>query len=357
MKTKYLPICVLTCFSLILIAGCSKEELNEQGLFSKANSTAENTLTSVTATYAKGVTGHPLRTSSGAPNLAYMELSFDEQISAVNQIGATFYRIGLGSKNNGQCYDATRIHSLVAAANRGHIKLLANVPLTTLNVTTQTEATAYQAGKDLGTAVARQYNLYFDYYEIGNELDNKYIISGSGKNFTDYDTVKMKIAVSYVKGMHDGLLVEDPTAKTMVNAGWVHWGYMDYVVSQTPIEIVAWHWYSDMETNTSGSGTTNIAETLYARYGKPIWFTEINQKNGSAGTYKGVSGEAGQALFFTEFGAKMNGNSHVGALFAYELFDLNEHTDPNERNYGLLKWTTPYSVYEEKEAAEAFRNL
>ena len=175
------------------------------------------------------------------------------------------------------------------------------------------------------------------------------IIGGNGDVAGDYNSSKLKIAAAYLKGMDDGIKSIQPTAKTMIDAGWLHTYFMQYMIAYgNKFDIVAWHWYSDMESTATRIKIPDISLKLSALFNKPIWFTEVGQRPDPVPNIEQV-----QSDFLSSFVKKVKQNPKVGAVICYELFDEPERSNA-EKSFGLFKWNSMYSKYSMKIAAQTF---
>jgi len=280
-----------------------------------------------------GVTGQPL---SVAP---YTSIPAEKQVELINSMGMNIYRFGIEYQiKSGEVTVPYLYKPLRKATTAGKLTLLPLIKARTLNFD-KTEEENYQNGLDHGTKLATWYKDDLTYYEIGNEHDNTCIIRGTanaGIKVSDYDGQKLRIIAATLKGMADGIKAIDADAQIIVNAGWMHTGYMDKMIELgVPIDIIGWHWYSDMEKNAEKTyGITDIGQYLYERYKKTIWFTEFNLKANSDGT---PMNEADQQAFIDSFLSKCKKNPHVGAAVIWELLDQ-PHRTPDERNYGIATY-------------------
>ncbi|NCD70140.1 glycosyl hydrolase [Mucilaginibacter agri] len=311
-------------------------------VFAKANTTVVASPSAQIATSSQifGVNGHSLGSDP------YLAVGIDQQIALLKQMGMTYYRQDISFKTDGTISSLSSFIPIFNVTKAAGITILPMVYSTTLDLT-KSETDNYNAGRLKGSAVASQNSQYFKYYELGNELDNKVILSGNGDKSTDYDLTKFKLVAAYLKGMDDGIKSAQPTAKTMINASWLHFAYtqmlIDYGVN---FDIVAWHWYSDMEAAGPGNSmkVTDIAAKLASLFSKPIWFTEVGER------YKNVANiEQLQSDFITSFVKKVKTNPNVGAVLLYELFDEpQKSSNALEANYGLIKWTSNYTKWQVK---------
>ena len=101
-------------------------------------------------------------------------------------------------------------------------------------------------------------------------------------------------------------------------------------------------------------GSINLLKRLKG-YGKPIWITEINRRNGSQG-----NAEKEQAEYLRRVAAQLAADPGIGALFVYELLDEPYHgSDNGESFYGLVELARDpkdhWQVKRRKPAFDAFQ--
>ncbi len=290
-----------------------------------------------------GVNGHSLGQAS------YKSLTPATQVSMLKKMGMTGYRQDIDFNSDGTISNLTLFKQLYSATSAAGITILPMVYTKTLDYSS-TETAMYAAGKTLGQNVASKNSQYFKYYELGNELDNKVILSGNGDQTSEYNSAKFKIVAAYLKGMNDGIKAVQPEAKTMIDASWLHYAYLQMMVSYgVNFDIIAYHWYSEMEGIAANKSINipDITVKLSTLFNKPIWFTEVGER------YKAVSNiNQLQSDFLTEFVAKCRKNPRVQALLLYELLNEPEKNSTLESNYGLVKWLSPFTNWEYKTAAQ-----
>lgn len=225
-----------------------------------------------------------------------------------------------------------------------------------------TDQQAYDAGYALGNGAATRYAEWFEYFELGNEIElfRKMVIPGSmGDEESDYRVVSqvdgyeveepVEIVANYVKGMNDGIKAVKPSAKTMFNtAGYCPLYLMDRVVALIPdLDIVAWHWYDDMLTPDMANiigGDFDIITFLGERYSKPIWITETGAR--WRDTLSPADNEQRQINWYNNFIVPGLSNPHTGKIFWFELLDAikaGEAQQGNgwEQHYGLYYFPDP----------------
>ncbi|MEH6307484.1 glycosyl hydrolase [Olivibacter sp. CPCC 100613] len=285
-----------------------------------------------------GVNGHPLNQE------AYATLSAPEQMLLLKSLGMNIYRVDFTVTSQGKIIPKQRFETLREAATASNITILPMLPDAKLDYNSS-EDVAYRQGYDRGYGFAQENGNYFTFYNIGNELDNDCILPNkSGKIVEHYDQKKFKIIAAHLKGMDEGIKAVDKDAKTMINASWMHYKYLQ-MLEQYGInyDIVAYHWYSDMESAAVSAYQINdITEFLTKQFDKPIWLTEINIRNKN-----GKISEESQRDFLNTVIAKCQKNPGVQAVIIYELFNQPVFNSI-ESYYGLFDWEQPYKKYKAK---------
>ena len=302
-----------------------------------------------TADFAFGVNGHPT-------TKAYLGTTAKQQFDMLRSMRMNYYRLDFYTGSDGSISGVSNIiNPFFTEASDGNIKILPCIYTRFLDFN-MTAENAYTVGKNLAGGFAARYGKGFDYYELGNEQDNKTILPGTnGTVAAEYDAAKLNILAAYFKGMIAGINENDPTAKTIINGGWIHFGYLQALIDRNVnFDVVGWHWYSDMESvaATSVAKVTNIGATLTSKFNKPVWFTEIDTKQGTQ-----TKTEEEQKVWLNAFIAKCKATPNVKGVMVYELFDEPEHADSAERKYGLVKWTSGYNSWQFKAAANSFAGL
>jgi hypothetical protein len=337
----------------LFLASCSKQEqvtpaapaLTDSLITQTFASTSNSKINLTGSNLQLGIVGHPM---GDAP---YVQTPATTQISLLKSMGMTWYRVGFQTKSDGEISVPWLFEPLRAAAKAGGVNLLPMLYTRTLDLEA-TQAASYQAGKKLGADFAAKYGQYFTYYDLGNDLELKVLLpKTTGQSQNDYDRKKFNVIAAYVKGMDEGIKSKDPDAKTMVSAGWLHYGFIRmldwYGVN---FDVVAYHWYSEME-NIAPKAPYNIPDitqklsSLFPK--KPIWITEFNLR------YKDVSThEEDQNRFISSFIAKCKANPQVKVAIIYELFNEPHKTSQLEANYGIIKWTAAYTSWLKKMVAK-----
>lgn len=294
-------------------------------------------------TFQLGINGHPLST---AP---YLNVPPTTQIQMIKTLGMKNYRIAVLTDSYGKLnsYDYP---PLKAAADNGGIKLIPCLVPRTLDLNVSTNQ-AYTDGKNIGQGFGTLYGKDFDYYELGNELEIRIIKAGThGNKPEDYNLAGFRVLAAYLKGMDEGLKLGDFGAKTIINAGWVHYAYLEMLEDAgVNFDIVGYHWYSNMEGNVNKTfNIPDITVKLAETFKKPIWFTEVNFRNGSM---NGKELEETDWLKF--FIKKCKANPWVKGFQVYELLDEPQISKPEEKEYGLVKWTSQYSSWQYKAGASS----
>ena len=197
--------------------------------------------------------------------------------------------------------------------------------------------------------VAERYRGRVTHWELGNELDAVALLrrgdttqggrtwswgDPDGSRPEDYEERRYRRALAEVRGLAEGVRSADPGAATVVGtAGWLHYGFVERLVGQDRVafDVLAWHWYSEMGDMTRVQGKLDLVGRL-ARFGKPLWLTEINRRDGSRG-----GREAEEAGYLSTALAGLRANPAVRGLFVYELLDEPYFGEGGESRYGLAE--------------------
>lgn len=190
-----------------------------------------------------------------------------------------------------------------------------------------TEDAWYAASLEYGRQCGDRYRDRIRYFELSNERDCRCMTKWPGGGdrdgaaMTDYDEALYAPIRGMMRGLSDGLKQTHPDCITMVDtAGWLHFGFIDLLVrDKVPFDVVAWHWYSEMgdplREIESYSGRYRLLERI-GQWGKPIWFTEGNRRNGALD-----GAEQEQAEYLEQTIKTLAGTGKVDAYVVYELFD------------------------------------
>jgi len=313
-----------------------------------------------------GVNGHPL-TQSG-----YFDVPLETQVELVVQTGAGWYRVDLST--NDFAASTARFDELVDDAERNGIQLLP-VLVSSSGCRSGTASTDQirNAAFAFARTVVERYRGRITHWELSNELDIYALLrkgdrarngtfwqwgDPDGSNSDDYEENRYQRAKAEILGLQEGVKAADPEAFTIVDtAGWLHYGFIERLVNEDhiPFDILAWHWYSEMGDITRVQGKLDLVEYL-KRFGKPLWLTEINRRNGSAGGRDGDLAE-----FMTRTVAQIGDNPGVAALFVYELLDEPYLGTGGESHYGLVEIAQNgegrWEVNRKKPAFDALRSV
>jgi hypothetical protein len=288
-----------------------------------------------------GVNGHP------GVQEGYRHVPISVQLDLVAELGARWYRCDWSEA----AFRGNRVvlEQMVADASRSGIRILPvifpakscrdDLPPCEIRV----------AAYEFGRAIASHFRGKITHWELDNELDNFTLVrkgekcpSGNVWQFGDptgdsvdhFENGRYERARAELEGLHAGIKAGDPSAKTLVDFCWIHYGFIELLLARdlVAIDILASHWYSDMGGIHQVRGNLNHCEHLN-RYGRPIWFTEVNWKGGSRG-----GKEDEQANYLQEIARQLRSSPSVEAMFVYELFDEPYFGPENDESfYGLIE--------------------
>jgi len=326
------------------------QQLDDEQLSGQELAATSGLTTLALSTLGIGANGHPF---TDAP---YVQTRASKQISLLKGMGLNWYRVNIQTRSDGSV-TSSLFDGLRQAAENGGVNLLPMLYLRTLDFN-KSESQNYQQGKTLGSNFAARYGKYFSMYDLGNDLELALLLSNkTGQSTSHYDKRKTNITAAYLKGMDEGIKAKDPGAKTMIDAGWLHYGFLQMCASYgVKFDAIGYHWYSDME-NAAPHSPTNIPDitvkivSLFPT--KQLWFTECNYRYKSSISQS--ANEAAQSKFIMSFVAKCKRNPSVKALIFYELFD-EPYKSYQEARYGLLKWASQYSSTTRKPSATSLAN-
>ncbi|NII27327.1 DUF4214 domain-containing protein [Pseudoflavitalea sp. X16] len=283
-----------------------------------------------------GVSGHPLTQEPYLNNHAL-------QADLIKELNASYYRIDISHNADGEVNNLSYFNAIITQTAAKNIQLIPIIfPPDTATLYSYTVSEAETKGYLLGKGFASRYKQYFNYYQLGNEEDSKLLPTVStpaGTLISDYSrTDRVPIWLSFLRGMITGVKEEDPTAKTIVtNGGWYHYGYFLLLDSAgIDYDILGYHWYSGIPDYL------NILNTLQTTFAsKEVWFTEVNVQDSTILVTPTLHRKRIEDLI-----SHLDQRSNVKAFFIYELFDEDQHFDPDEPNiediFGLIDWTVPY---------------
>jgi hypothetical protein len=349
----HLRIAAIVTTTAAIISSCNKDaDLKpiSDTVAIKSMSTADNLLMATSAPTSNltgsglmlGINGH-------MGDVPYLATSPTKQIQILKDRGLSWYRLNIQTNSDGTASSSNLLEQLQAAATNNGVKILPMLYLRTLNYS-DSESESFQKGKTLGANFAAKYGKYFTYYNLGNDLELELLLSNkTGQSQSDYNQSKSKIMAAYLRGMDQGIKSKDADAKTIVSAGWLHYGFLRLCeANNVKFDVVGYNWYSDMEgaaansTNKIPDITIKLASLFPT---KPIWFTEFNYRYKS--TSSNSTNETEQNTFVKKFIAKCKANPRVKVALIYQLFD-EPYKSWQESKYGVLKWTTQYTAWGNK---------
>jgi len=283
-----------------------------------------------------GVNGHPINQEAYWGN---MEL----QMEVMKTIGLRYYRVDIPYSGDGipDSLSADRLYHLYELAVRGDITIVPIIFLPEARVLYGMDPeTAYKSGFAIGAGFAHRYKGYFQYYEMGNEYDGDVmkLPAGDGSDTAHYDMARIRILGSALRGMSDGIRLENTKASIIVNnAGWMHYAYFQLLEGEgVKFDIIGYHWYEDV------AHLKLALDALHSYFpGRPVWFTEINARNKGAGYSPRYQKNHVKKYIKV---IRRRGKNIMG-FFVYELFDEPAHREPKERSYGLVSWKEPYKGF------------
>lgn len=247
-----------------------------------------------------------------------MPLDWDGVFRWIKGCGARLCRVDWG-------VDWAVQDALLAAADKAGVEVLP--VLFPPSPAEDTEQAWYETSRRYGKECARRYRGHLQFFELSNEREchcmTKWPGGGDrdGATMGDYDQAKYAPIRGMLRGLAEGVREGNHEALRLIGtAGWLHFGFIDLLVRDgVPFDVLVWHWYSEMGDMTgsikSYSGTYTVLDKLTG-YGKPVWVTEGNLRNGCLGGNEQV-----QAEYLARTIKSLAATGKIGAYVVYELFD------------------------------------
>lgn len=222
-----------------------------------------------------GVNGHPLNAGS------YSNLPLEQQVSLLKTLGFKTYRVNI---NPAHTEKFARLSELILLAEREHIRVLPVIILPPKQYSD--ENTAYEAAKDAGYKLVRQFDTKVSVWELGNEYD-LYCAknNANGASVTDYDPARYAVVRGLIRGMLAGLHEASPSSRSIVQTTQrtptaLDSGFLLRLIQDgIAFDITGYHYYSrDGRVRTAGDGTNSL-QVLHDTFHKPIWITEFDKSS------------------------------------------------------------------------------
>lgn len=316
------------------IVGCRTRRMLALGLLwtlMLSGSAAIPLRPAVAGSFLWGVNGHPL--------VSYPGISDEAQIGLVADLGLGAYRVDVTDIS-----EIDRLSKLVAIAKARGVQVLP-VLLPAVDLKTMAPEQLYRISYDFAQTVVKRLDVDIRVWELGNEIENFAIIQpceirddgtrypcewgpAGGVGAGEYVGSRFEKVTAVLRGLSDAVHALAPTARRAVGtAGWGHIGAFErYRDSGVDWDISVWHTYGqDPEWGFKA----------LAKFGKPIWVTEMNHPLGSA-----KDGEDGQARGLENqmvLIRKLAPRYDVEAAFIYELLDETYWAPNFEAYMGLVQ--------------------
>lgn len=315
-----------------------------------------------------GVNGHPTNqesykqvkvgtTTEGVPLL--------EQLDYIKNMGMTSYRVDVG-------VPSAQFDTLVSEAKKRDIFILP-VIFPPVNLDNEPDlAKIEKISYDYALNFAEKYKNDIPVWELQNEMDNYtqlrkgdmvngqpwpyevWMIDGNTKE--QHEEGRSAKVAAMMKGLTNGVHKADPKLKTTINAGWLHFGYIQRMVEAgVNFDILSWHWYSNMGDITKVRGSFDLVAEL-SKFGKDIWITEGNRWGGDMEN----TGKE-QAEYVEDIIEQMKNVPQIKAYYFYELLDEPYFGNTNpESHFGFYQMKKgdlgTWVVDKAKPAVDAVKN-
>ncbi len=210
----------------------------------------------------------------------YATANLEEQFHKMAEMGCKIVRTGFTT-------DFNHMDKVVAFANAYGMKVMATVGNVMQSDDEYDAVTEYEMAK----MAANRYNGKngygkIDYFQISNEVDvsllsvsQEFGIVGDGSSMSHYVTSEVERVCKHFKNSISGVRAADTDAQVVINSGWVHYGFHDWLKQyDVDYDIIGFDWYTDQSTSfiRSGKGPIEQADFLYERFNKKIIVCETN---------------------------------------------------------------------------------
>ena len=372
--------------TLLFLLSCEKDtldELNAKNDHQSHSDVAKNAATGnenlpliLPDGFKWGVQGHPVTSTEYRPPLTPQGLDeySDLQVDLLNEFQFEHYRIDYAPDATGniEIWQQPFYERLVSKLHQNNIKILPVLKLSGFEFG-ESHETLFSKGYNLaqGFLMTHDQNFQvhedgFKYIEIGNEEEVRCVrkvgkdcvervikIGEIGNRDDQYNEPLALQVAAYFAGMIQAIEEFNVSApndyKIMINIGDPkHTGFFHILNKGVEIEgelrpinfdVIGVHWYSAKEEEDKIQEDLN----LYTGFGKDIWITEVNRRNGSHGSASPDSDpEEDQKSRLLSMINNLSGASQIKAFYIYELFNepRTRSEEPDEANYGLTKWSS-----------------
>jgi hypothetical protein len=242
------------------------------------NSPSPKSSTSSKRTFSWGVAIRP----ELFPDAGDSKKFLPEQFKLMKELGATSVRVDYNTKDD----DFNK--QILSLAKANNIQVIFIIPFGPNDIFTDKnlEKNAYNYVK---TAVGK-YKGQVPIWQLGTEVASVALVDGShhGVDGVDYPAAKYGPVSTWLKAATKAAKEADPNAKRLVNDQWIHVGFFDkFIKDGGDFDLIGWNWFSDMGTDmenpliNSQTGQRYKLMNKLKSYGKDIWITEVNRRNGS----------------------------------------------------------------------------
>ena len=281
-----------------------------------------------------GVSGH------GEPAGDYPSSQLQEQIAKAAELGVGYYRVNVNPVYNKGNYDWRYMDQVINTAISKGLQVYLVMYSSLLGTAVDYERHA--------TEIATRYKGKIAYYQLGNEVDNKCILSGhpDGSKTSHYDPLIYAELRDKILALGRGVRAGDKHAKRAINIAFKHTGFLDLLLQDNiPWEVNALDWYSHMG-NVDGT-----LEKLQSYPQSEIVIAESNIFNGTQ-----THTEEEQAAYIAQITNHVyyNSPSKVKGFYMYELLD-EPSLSGGEAHYGLVRYENKI-IGPEKKAFGAYRD-
>lgn len=275
-----------------------------------------------------GVNGHPFT--------AYPDISIEQQLDYVRDLGMKSYRVNISSLDH--------MAGLTALVEQGKARGIEILPVITpdLDLEAETAGDLYAKSYAMAVALVSRFKDDIRVWELGNEMEIHALITAcemrddgsqydcswgtaGGDDPSHYFTPRWKQVSAVLRGLSDGTEAVDPTIRKAIGtAGWGHTGaFARMKADGIDWDISVWHHYGD-----------DLKRPLdYLKtFGKPVWITEFNRSS-----EKGEQDQADGLLDMMRQFRDLRAEYRIEAAHIYELLDEPYWAPSFEAVMGLVR--------------------
>lgn len=289
-----------------------------------------------------GIAFRPEPFPSAQANLAILP----EQFKVMKELGVSSVRVDYNPSNQ------ALNDEIVKLAKENGLTLVLIIPFGPNDIHTDKDlaANAYKYVSD----IVGRYKGQVPIWQLGTEVATVAIRKPDlhGADVVDFPDNTYKPVATWLLAATKAAKEADPQARRLVNDQWIHVGFFDKFLKEGgDFEIIGWNWFSDMGDNMENvlidhnTGQKYELMKKLRSFGKEIWLTEINRRNGSAD-----GNEKAQADYIETMANATYANQYISGFVVFHLM--------GEQGYGIVHANdTEEKIGQPKEAFSRYQDI